>query len=134
MGINPLPVNRRIPLWFGGHHDATLRRIAKWGDGWIMLAHPPGDAALAEFTKLRTYAQQAGRDPASVGIEVWMSVGSGNADAWRQEFQFWKDAGVTHVTLNNAFGRYHHQRMAGRTLQDHLSGIERYREVVADLL
>ena len=74
VGINPLPVNRRIPLWFGGHHDATLRRIAKWGDGWIMLAHPPGDAALAEFTKLRTYAQQAGRDPASVGIEVWMSV------------------------------------------------------------
>ena len=63
-----------------------------------------------------------------------MSVGSGDADAWRQEFQCWKDAGVTHVTLNNAFGRCHHQRMAGRTLQDHLSGIERYREAVADLL
>ncbi len=133
-GINPLPVNRSIPLWFGGHHDATLRRTAKWGDGWIMLAYPAGDAALAEFAKLRTYTQEAGRDPASVGIEVWTSVGRGDAEAWRQEFRFWKDAGVTHVTLNNAFGRYHHQRMAGRTLQDHLIGIERYREAVADLL
>ena len=28
-GINPLPTRRRIPLWFGGHEDATLRRIAK---------------------------------------------------------------------------------------------------------
>ena len=31
-----------IPLWFGGHEDVTLRRIARWGDGWIMLAHPVG--------------------------------------------------------------------------------------------
>src|SRR6266481_8911574 len=44
-GINPLPSRRTIPLWFGGHEDATLRRIAKWGDGWIMLAHPMGEKA-----------------------------------------------------------------------------------------
>ena len=30
-GINPLPTGRRVPIWFGGHHDLTLRRIAKWG-------------------------------------------------------------------------------------------------------
>jgi hypothetical protein len=23
---------------------------------------------------------------------------------WRKEFKFWKGAGVTHVTLNSAFG------------------------------
>src|SRR5271156_3350444 len=52
-GINPLPPHRRIPVWYGGHQDVTLQRIAKWGDGWMMLAHPPGDTALAEFAKLR---------------------------------------------------------------------------------
>ena len=46
-GINPLPTRRTIPLWFGGHEDVTLRRIAKWGDGWIMLAHPAGPIANA---------------------------------------------------------------------------------------
>ena len=33
-GINPLPVNRRIPVWFGGNVDQTLERIATLGDGW----------------------------------------------------------------------------------------------------
>jgi hypothetical protein len=52
-GINPLPPRRKIPLWFGGHMDVTLQRIAKWGDGWIMLSEPPGPKAVAEFDKLR---------------------------------------------------------------------------------
>src|SRR6202453_2106664 len=29
-GINPLPPRRKIPLWFGGHMDVTLQRIARW--------------------------------------------------------------------------------------------------------
>jgi probable F420-dependent oxidoreductase len=34
-GLNPLPVQRPIPLWFGGHADPVLRRIAGLGDGWL---------------------------------------------------------------------------------------------------
>src|SRR3954469_2750300 len=67
-GINPLPVNRRIPVWFGGHVPQTLERIATLGDGWIMNAYPPGDAALAEFAKLRRLTTEAGRDPARIGL------------------------------------------------------------------
>src|SRR6201996_5600222 len=26
-GINPRPASGRVPVWFGGHHDATLTRI-----------------------------------------------------------------------------------------------------------
>src|SRR5882762_10621188 len=48
-GINPLPARRKIPLWYGGHADVTLRRCAKWGDGWMPLAYPPGDEAKAAF-------------------------------------------------------------------------------------
>ncbi len=58
-GINPLPTKRAIPLWFGGHEDVTLRRIAKWGDGWIMLAHPQGPEATAQFQKLKDYVREA---------------------------------------------------------------------------
>jgi len=133
-GINPLPPRRAIPLWFGGHEDVTLQRIAFWGDGWIMLAHPPGEAARAAFAKLRGYAKEAGRDPASLGIEVWTSTAEGGPAGWRDELKFWKDAGVTHVTLNNTFGRYHHKRIAETSLAAHLDAMTRYREAVADLL
>ena len=40
----------------------------------MMLAHPAGAAAEAEFAKLRAYAEQEGRDPTSLGIEVWVST------------------------------------------------------------
>jgi hypothetical protein len=41
---------------------------------------------------------------------------------------------VTHVTLNNTFGRYHHKRIAETSLAAHLDAMTRYREAVADLL
>ena len=133
-GINPLPVRRKIPLWFGGHEDVTLRRIAKWGDGWIMLAHPAGPVADAEFAKLRSYVKEQGRDPKSVGIEVWVSTGEGGPEDWRRQFQAWKDAGVTHVTVNSTYNRGPHKRIAGRTVADHMAAMKQYREAVADLL
>ena len=34
-GINPLPVQRPIPLWFGGQSKPALRRIGRVGDGWF---------------------------------------------------------------------------------------------------
>jgi probable F420-dependent oxidoreductase len=92
-GINPRPASGRIPVWFGGHMDVTLRRTAKWGDGWIMLAHPPGDAARAEFDKLRRFTEAEGRDPAAMGIEVWVSTAIGAESEWREELRFWKRAG-----------------------------------------
>ncbi|MFP6709313.1 MAG: LLM class F420-dependent oxidoreductase [Alphaproteobacteria bacterium] len=134
-GINPLPNGGRVPLWFGGHEDVTLRRTAKWGDGWIMLAHPPGDGAVAEFEKLRDYTLAEGRDPGAMGLEIWASVGAGGAEDWRREFEFWRDAGVSHITVNNSYDRgEHHTRIPGRGLADHLRGIGQYRAAVADLL
>jgi probable F420-dependent oxidoreductase len=132
-GINPLPPRRGVPLWYGGHDERTLPRIAKWGDGWMMLAYPAGEAANAEFAKLRALVTAAGRDPKSVGLGVWVSA-AGDEASWRKELQLWKQAGVTHVTLNNVYARYHHQRIEGRTLADHIAAMKRYRSVVADLL
>jgi probable F420-dependent oxidoreductase len=132
-GINPLP-SRKIPLWFGGHEDITLRRIARLGDGWIMLAHPAGPAANAEFSKLRGYAKEAGRDPNSIGLEVWVSTGEGGPDDWRKQFQAWKDTGVTHITVNSTYGRGPHKRIPGRTMSDHMAAMQHYRVAVADLL
>ena len=48
-GINPRPKSGRVPVWFGGHAEATFRRAAQLGDGFMPLAYPAGDAALAAF-------------------------------------------------------------------------------------
>jgi len=133
-GINPLPVHRRIPVWFGGHVDQTLQRIATLGDGWIMNAYAPGKDAEAELAKLRALTREAGRDPSEIGIEVWMSGGAGDAKQWRDEVAYWKAQGATHITLTNTFGRRHHRRIAGKSLADHLAAQQRFADAVGDAL
>jgi probable F420-dependent oxidoreductase len=133
-GINPRPAPGRVPIWYGGHAEATFRRAAKYGDGFMPLAYPPGDAALAAFAKLRALTRDARRDPSAMGLEVWASPGAGNEEDWRREISFWKAAGVTHVTAHTTYVSSHHKRIAGRSAAEHLAEITRYREAVADLL
>jgi probable F420-dependent oxidoreductase len=133
-GINPRPASGRVPVWFGGHHERTLERIAKWGDGWMPNAYAPGQEALDIFTKLRRMTEAAGRDPAKVGIEVWVSMGGGAEADWRSEAAFWKKAGATHLALTTTFNRRHHRRIAGRSITDHLAALRRYHAAIADQL
>ncbi|MBE7554916.1 MAG: TIGR03619 family F420-dependent LLM class oxidoreductase [Anaerolineales bacterium] len=63
--MSPRPVQHAIPIVWGGHSDAALKRVARVGDGW----HPTQISLeqLAEgMGKLRRFCQEAGRDPASV--------------------------------------------------------------------
>jgi probable F420-dependent oxidoreductase len=133
-GINPRPASGRVPLWYGGHHEHTLPRIAKWGDGWMPNAYPPDQAALDVFSQLHRLTEEAGRDPAAIGIEVWVSCGESNEADWRREAAFWKQAGASHLCLTTTFNGRHHHRIAGRTLADHLTALKRYRDAVGDLL
>ena len=71
VSMEPKPIQKpHPPLWFGGHHEHTFERVAKWGDGWMMLAYPAGAEATAAFDQLRRLTEQAGREPASLGIDV----------------------------------------------------------------
>jgi probable F420-dependent oxidoreductase len=132
-GINPRPASGRVPLWYGGHADATLRRVVKWGDGWMPLAYAPGEAARAALDDLRRMAEEAGRDPATIGIDTRVSA-AGDEAQWREDVRFWKSCGVTHLTLANYYQSGHLRRIAGRSLADHIAAMSRYRDVVADLL
>jgi probable F420-dependent oxidoreductase len=98
-GINPLPVQRPIPIWFGGTDDRALRRLARLGDGWFPLMNPD-DKCRAAIEKVRSYAHEAGRDPEMIGIEGRISHGAGSEEAWRKELQAWKALGATHASFN----------------------------------
>lgn len=60
--MHPTPVQRRIPVLFGGHSDFAIRRAARSGDGW----HPTQitlDQLRDGLVKLREYSAQHDRDP-----------------------------------------------------------------------
>jgi alkanesulfonate monooxygenase SsuD/methylene tetrahydromethanopterin reductase-like flavin-dependent oxidoreductase (luciferase family) len=93
-----LPIQRPIPIWFGGGVDAVLRRAAKYGQGWIPLGRPD-EQIEDQLARLRGYLEAEGRDPGAFGIEAWVRSGSGGPDAWRTAAERWAALGATHVTF-----------------------------------
>ncbi|HEY7163047.1 MAG TPA: LLM class F420-dependent oxidoreductase [Candidatus Binatia bacterium] len=98
-GLNPLPVQRPIPIWFGGSDDRVFKRLGKLGDGWFPLI-PPDDHCRQAIEKIRSYAAAAGRDPAAIGIEGRISIAQGAPEDWLREIDAWKTLGATHVCIN----------------------------------
>lgn len=41
VGFAPKPVQKRLPVWFGGDADGLLKRVATFGDGWSPFQTPP---------------------------------------------------------------------------------------------
>ena len=122
-GINPLPIQRPIPIWFGGGHDQTLRRIARFGDGWFPLL-APDEKCRALIEKLRGYTREAGRDPQSIGIEGRIAIGQNAPEQWAKTIQAWKELGATHLTVNT-------MKAGLASPADHIDAIRRFKSVLA---
>jgi probable F420-dependent oxidoreductase len=98
-GLNPLPVQRPIPIWFGGHAEAVLKRMARLGDGWLTNHRNASDAAPT-LEKLRVYLEQQGREWDSFGLEARLVWSSGNPDTWKITAMDWKAAGARYMSVN----------------------------------
>jgi probable F420-dependent oxidoreductase len=98
-GVNPLPVQRPIPIWFGGHVEAALRRMARLGDGWMTNYRSAADARPA-IEQLERFLEEAGRSRKSFGLEARIPYGDGSPSTWQKLIQDWSDAGATHFSLN----------------------------------
>ena len=123
-GINPLPVQRPVPIWIGGGAEAVLRRIARVGDGWFPQLKPDADG-LAAVERLRSYAREAGRDPGDIGIESGVPIAGRPVEESMREATAWRDIGATHLRVNT--------RGAGLAFPDgHLEAVRRFKEAVAE--
>jgi probable F420-dependent oxidoreductase len=122
-GINPLPVQRPIPIWFGGNAEPVLQRVGRLGDGWFPLAEP-GEKLREMIEKMKGYAKEAGRDPASIGIEGRVNAAGGTPEKWREAVSQWKSLGATHVSINTMKAGLAH-------VSDHVDAIRRFREAVS---
>lgn len=62
----PKPVQKpRPPLLIGGYVDRVLQRAGVKGDGWLTYFYTAEDY-LADWTKVRNFAEEAGKDPATL--------------------------------------------------------------------
>jgi len=98
-GIAPLPVQRPIPVWFGGSSEPAYRRIGRLADGWFPQV-PPGEHLDAARAIVDDAARAAGRDPASIGIEGRVTYGAGGIDGLVDHATRWRDAGAGHLSVN----------------------------------
>ncbi len=106
LGINPRPVQNTVPIWMGGEADPVLQRIARVGDGWYAPSYL-NEAQLAEkITKLRQYAEDAGRDPSSIGIEGIIRMYGRSPEQSAESLEMWQRLGATHVTFNTESDAY----------------------------
>jgi probable F420-dependent oxidoreductase len=123
-GINPLPVQRPIPVWMGARADVGLRRTARVADGWFPLG-PPDDSMREAVKRLREYIEEAGRDPESVGIEARLDVGRVPPDEWIPQTEAWRPLGATHISVNT-------MNAGLRSPQEHVETIRRYKEALEE--
>ncbi len=97
-GINPLPVQRPIPIWIGGSAERALRRAAVSADG--LFPQRPLDAGWpATLEQMREWATEAGRDWDAFGIDQRISLAEHDPDGWRGVAEEWLGLGATHLTL-----------------------------------
>ena len=122
-GINPLPVQRPIPIWFGGTDDRALRRLARLGDGWFPLLGPD-EKCRALIETVRKYAGEAGRDPGAIGIEGRIAYGDGSPEAWLRDLEAWRKLGATHVSFNTM--------KAGLKTSAHIEAIRRFQSATTN--
>lgn len=115
-GLNPLPVQQPIPIWIGGYAEATLRRIARFGDGWFPWRQPD-DAMAAALERLWTYTRDAGRDPSEIGLEPKLDISSGTPEVWHGFVEGWRRLGATHLCVNTMGAGF-------RSPQEHIAALE----------
>ena len=119
-GINPLPVQRPIPIWMGAGGrlnpvppEPVLRRVARLADGWFPQ-FSPDETGRETVTRVREYAREEGRDPSVLGMEARINLVDGNPEFWVNRARAWEDLGATHISVNtmgrSGISRSTHQR------------------------
>lgn len=125
-GINPLPVNKSIPLWIGGNAEPALQRAAKMADGWFPL-FGPGEKGAERLERMKNYLRASNRGITDFGpkfgVDPMIQTGRGLSDnlppiekdpeflknqpgpqEWAAEADWWKRHGATHISLNTMLG------------------------------
>jgi probable F420-dependent oxidoreductase len=98
-GLAPLPIQRPIPIWFGGQSRLAYRRIGRLADGWFPQV-PPDERLHEAKTVVDQAAVDAGRDPAQIGMEGRVSWTEAGAAKLVDHVSRWRAVGASHLSVN----------------------------------
>jgi probable F420-dependent oxidoreductase len=84
MAMEPKPPQgRQIPVWIGGYSEAAFRRVGRLGDGWLASRVSDATDARRALESIRRHAEQAGRDPARIGLQSMVAPPPRDAEGKR---------------------------------------------------
>ena len=128
-GINPLPVQRPIPVWLGvgsaldpNPPEVALRRVARLADGWCPN-FAPDDRGKRLQEKVRQYLLGYGRDPDSLGLDGRLKTAGRTPEDWIDEVEAWRGMGAGYVSVEN-------RRSGLKTASEHIEAMRRFKEAV----
>jgi probable F420-dependent oxidoreductase len=122
VNIVPPPVQRPIPIWFGGVSDAAVMRAARLGDGWMPIM-PPDETAEKKLALLREEMRKYKRDPSKVGIEAWLRMHDADPQRWAAAADGWRKLGADMVLL--------HPMYRIPKFDDQIETLRRFKEVAS---
>jgi len=129
MGLNPMPIQRPIPIWMGSYTqvvERVIKRIARLADGWFPQ-FPANDEFKALVERFRGYAREAGRDPAKIGLECGVRIAPNDSpDGWISAAKAYADLGASHLRVF-AVGDF-------GSMQGRIDAFRRWRETVGPAL
>lgn len=124
-GINPLPIQRPIPIYIGGLAASAIKRVARLGDGWLPIL--PASAAAEKVAELKRAVIAEGRDPLAVGLENIVVLSAPprgparTADDAAADTLAWKEAGASGVN-------FHTMHMRFKSLDEHVALLRKISE------
>ena len=135
-GLNPMPVQRPIPVWIGGgpgsaggasaaRAERVMRRVARKADGWFPSLGLQ-DGIEGVISRLHEYIRSEGRDPSEVGIEGRVSLDDEGPDSWVRQAMAWKQAGATHLSVYTLGLGY-------TSVDQHIASMRLFQEAWADV-
>ncbi|MGR8920504.1 MAG: TIGR03619 family F420-dependent LLM class oxidoreductase [Gammaproteobacteria bacterium] len=104
-GLDPLPVQRPIPLWIGAKAapaPSVVRRIGRLADGWFVLCTPEDYPAISGA--IAAEAEAAGRSADALGTEAGVAVVGPREAEWQSRLARWRAIGLTHLCLRTLGG------------------------------
>jgi probable F420-dependent oxidoreductase len=120
-GLNPMPVQRPVPVWIGGSAEAALKRAAEVADGFFPQ-QPLAGGWGPTLERMREWRRAAGNTH-PLGIEARVDGSRGQASDWQATAAGWAELGATHLSINTMNAGF-------KNVDEHLRRLQEVKEAV----
>ncbi|MCA8929326.1 MAG: LLM class F420-dependent oxidoreductase [Alphaproteobacteria bacterium] len=119
-GLNPLPVQRPIPLWGGAFRPVAIERVCRLMDGFFPRM-PLDDKTEGRMERVWRYLEEFGRDKSRFGVDATVYCAGNDVDRWVADARRWQALGATHISIQTLGQGY-------TSWTQHLEALQRFRE------